>query len=72
MDGGVLGVWSSTESSPFVDAMKRVFADVRVEKVTVWNNLIEEEQTDWLVFGVKNLMGEGELRRDSEDESDLT
>ena len=40
--------------------------------MTVWNNLIEEEQTDWLVFGVKNLMGEGELRRDSEDESDLT
>ena len=49
--GGVLGVWSYAESSPFADAMRSVFSEVRVEQVTVWNPLINEEQTDWLFFG---------------------
>ncbi len=49
--GGVLGVWSYAESSPFLDKMREVFDDVRVEKVTVMNDLIDEEQTDWLFFG---------------------
>ncbi|MGI9456083.1 MAG: spermidine synthase [Aeoliella sp.] len=49
--GGVLGVWSSAESSPFADAMRSVFDEVRIEQVTVWNPLIDEEQTDWLFFG---------------------
>ena len=49
-DGGILGVWSYAESSPFVDALREVFRKVRLEPVTVFNNLIEEEQTDWLFF----------------------
>lgn len=49
-DGGVLGVWSYAESSPFVDALREVFKEVRVEPVTVFNNLIDVEQTDWLFF----------------------
>lgn len=48
--GGVLGVWSYAESSPFADALHRVFGDVRVESVTVENDLIGEQQTDWLFF----------------------
>ena len=48
---GILGVWSYAESSPFVDALKRTFEEVHVEQVTVFNNLINEEQTDWLFFG---------------------
>ena len=47
---GVLGVWSYAESSPFVDALHDVFANVRVEPVTVENDLINESQTDWLFF----------------------
>ena len=48
--GGVLGVWSYARHSPFAEALRRVFPDVREEAVTVWNDLIDEEQTDWLFF----------------------
>lgn len=48
--GGLLGVWSYAESSPFVDALHDVFDEVRVEPVTVFNNLVNVEQTDWLFF----------------------
>lgn len=51
--GGVLGVWSYDESSPLLANMQEVFETVTVEKVTVMNELIREEQTDWLFFGVK-------------------
>lgn len=51
--GGVLGVWSYDESSPLLANMQEVFETVTVEKVTVMNDLIREEQTDWLFFGVK-------------------
>lgn len=49
--GGVLGVWSYAADTPFLANMKQVFVDVEVEQVTVWNDLINEEQTDWLFFG---------------------
>jgi len=49
--GGVLGVWSYAESSPLADVMRNTFGDVRIEPVTVWNPLIDVEQTDWLFFG---------------------
>jgi spermidine synthase len=49
-DGGVLGVWSYAESSPFVTSLHEVFGEVRVEPVVVWNDLVDEEQTDWLFF----------------------
>jgi spermidine synthase len=49
-DSGVLAVWSYAEHSPFATALRRVFNDVRVEPVTVVNDLVDEEQTDWLFF----------------------
>jgi len=49
-DGGVLGVWSYASDSPFATALHRVFDEVRVEPVTVVNDLVDEEQTDWLFF----------------------
>lgn len=49
-EDGVLGVWSYAESSPFADALREVFREVRIEPVTVYNNLINVEQTDWLFF----------------------
>ena len=47
---GILGIWSYAESSPFADALREVFDEVRVEPITVFNNLIDVEQTDWLFF----------------------
>lgn len=49
-EGGVLGVWSYAEHSSFATAMGRVFAEVHVEPVTVLNDLVGQEQTDWLFF----------------------
>jgi spermidine synthase len=49
-DSGVLAVWSYAECSPFATALRSVFRDVRVEPVTVLNDLVDEEQTDWLFF----------------------
>ena len=48
--GGVLGVWSYAESSPFADALRSSFKTVRVEPITHFNELIHEEHTDWLFF----------------------
>ncbi len=48
--GGVLAVWSYAESSPFADALREVFEDVRVEPVTYDNQLVDEQPTDWLFF----------------------
>ncbi len=47
---GVLAVWSYAESSPFVDALRAVFEQVRVEPVTYDNRLIDQQRTDWLFF----------------------
>lgn len=49
-EDGLLGVWSYAESSPFIDALHEVFSEVRIEPVTIFNNLIDVEQTDWLFF----------------------
>ena len=48
--GGVLGIWSYAESSPFADALHNCFEHVRIEPVTFENSLIDEETTDWLFF----------------------
>lgn len=48
--GGVLGVWSYAESSPFVEALHEVFEQVHVQPVTYQNQLIDQQQTDWLFF----------------------
>ena len=49
-DGGILGVWSYAEHSPFTEALHAVFREVRVEPVIVQNDLVDEEYTDWLFF----------------------
>ena len=48
--GGVLGVWSYTESSPFAEALRRSFHEVRVVPVVFRNASVGETQTDWLFF----------------------
>jgi len=48
--GGVLGVWSYAESSPFADALRNSFKTVRIEPITHQNELVHEEHTDWLFF----------------------
>ena len=48
--GGILGVWSYAEHSPFEAALRRVFAEVRIEGVEAVNDLVDVEQTDWLFF----------------------
>ncbi|MBI4952079.1 MAG: hypothetical protein HY908_08600 [Myxococcales bacterium] len=45
--GGVLAVWSYADSMPFAAALRRVFADVRVEPIVVFNDLNGVETTDW-------------------------
>ena len=47
---GVLGVWSYAESSPFAEALRNVFAEVRIEQSTFENRIIEEAETNWLFF----------------------
>jgi spermidine synthase len=47
---GVLAVWSYDECSPFADALREVFEQVRVEPITYDNRLIDQQQTDWLFF----------------------
>lgn len=48
--GGILGVWSYAESSPFADALKQVFEEVVIMPVTFINTHIGAEVTDWLHF----------------------
>ena len=47
---GVLAVWSYAKSSPFANALREVFAQVRIEPITYDNHLIDQQQTDWLFF----------------------
>ncbi|WP_165252413.1 spermidine synthase [Paludisphaera soli] len=51
--GGVLAVWSYAESSPFADALRATFREVRVERVAYWNRHADEECVDWLFFARK-------------------
>ncbi len=48
--GGILGVWSYAESSPFADALRDVFRHVRLEEVTYENAQEGGESSDWLFF----------------------
>ncbi len=47
---GVLGVWSSAESSSFSRALHEAFTEVRVESVAFYNEMVGEENVDWLFF----------------------
>ena len=46
--GGVLAVWSYAASSPFADALRAVFGDVRVESLDFENRVVEARETNWL------------------------
>ncbi len=46
--GGVLAVWSYSESTPFVDALRTAFGVVETVPVSTVNELVDEEHTDWL------------------------
>jgi spermidine synthase len=46
--GGILAVWSYAENSPFVDALRAAFTHVDTVPITYVNDLVEEENTDWL------------------------
>jgi spermidine synthase len=50
--GGILGVWSYSESIPFAEALRKAFARVRVEPVAFKNRLAGTVRTDWLYFGL--------------------
>lgn len=43
-DGGILGIWSYAEHSPFASALREVFDDVRVEPVTIARRLAAIER----------------------------
>lgn len=44
--GGILGVWSAAENPAFESALRAVFNDVRVERVEVVNDLVDETYHD--------------------------
>jgi spermidine synthase len=46
--GGLLGVWSYAESSPFAAALRGAFGRVEVERVRFENRLTDETETNWL------------------------
>lgn len=48
--GGILGVWSYAESSPFADALRATFREVRLEPVTYENAQDGGESSDFLFF----------------------
>ena len=48
--GGVLGVWSYAESSPFAEALRSEFSKVLIHPVPFKNTLVNEDHTDWLFF----------------------
>jgi len=48
---GVLAVWSYAQDSPFADALRDVFSEVRVEPISFKHKFLNnEEHTDWLFF----------------------
>ncbi len=46
--GGILAVWSYSESSPFLAALGTAFSVVETVPVNFVNDLIDEAHTDWL------------------------
>jgi len=51
---GILGVWSYAEDSPFTDALKSVFDEVRIESISFNHKFLNNEKhTDWLFFARK-------------------
>ncbi len=53
-DGGILAVWSYAENSSFSDALHSTFRQVQVEPIKTTNDLVGQQQTDWLFFGTRD------------------
>ena len=54
-EDGVLAVWSYTKDSPFADALRDVFTEVRIESITCKHKFFNNEKhTDWLFFAQNN------------------
>lgn len=47
---GVLGVWSYAESPSFERALRKTFAEVRVEELIFTNRLFGDKEANWLYF----------------------
>ncbi|MQA89808.1 MAG: spermidine synthase [Gemmatimonas sp.] len=45
---GILGIWSHAQNSDFSTALDQVFREVRVEPITYFNDLVDENTTDWI------------------------
>ncbi len=43
--------WSCADHPPLLEKMKPVFDSVEVQQVAAWNDVIDVEQTDWLLYG---------------------
>lgn len=52
--GGLLGVWSYADSSPFATALRAVFPHGEVEPVAFDNEFTGEEETNWLFLSVND------------------
>lgn len=50
--GGLLGVWSYADSSPFSDALRAVFPHGEIEPVAFDNELTGEHETNWLFLAL--------------------
>jgi len=55
--GGLLAVWSYADHSPFVDALHATFDTVEVVRVQYFNDLVDEEHTDWLFLARDHVPG---------------
>jgi spermidine synthase len=47
-EGGVLATWSTSANDAYARTLREVFAEVRVETVRFWNELVDEEKVDSL------------------------
>lgn len=52
--GGLLGVWSYADSSPFATALRSVFPHGEIEPVAFDNVLTGENETNWLFLAVND------------------
>ncbi|MBK9383791.1 MAG: spermidine synthase [Planctomycetes bacterium] len=48
---GVLATWSTSANDAFAATLREVCAEVAVESVRFWNELVDEEKVDTLFFG---------------------
>ncbi|MCP5057072.1 MAG: spermidine synthase [bacterium] len=51
--GGIFGFWSYAKSPRFETALRNVFPEVWAESLTFHNEVIREDETNWLYFAKK-------------------